>query len=105
MPLKKSDLYRSLWQSCVRVAEVRIRRMRTRWGSCNAEAGRIWLNVELAKKPPSCLEYLLVHEMVHLLERRHGPRFRQLMDALMPGWPARRDALNRSPLAHEAWDY
>lgn len=86
-------------------AEVRIRRMKTRWGSCNAAAGRIWLNTELAKKAAGCLEYLVVHEMVHLLERRHNDRFRLLMDALMPDWNLWRDELNREPLAHADWRY
>lgn len=84
--------------------EVRIKRMKTRWGSCNINARRIWLNLELAKKPPQCLEYVLVHELVHLLERRHNDRFRALMDRFMPSWRLHRDVLNRSPLAHETWD-
>ncbi|MDP9349487.1 MAG: M48 family metallopeptidase, partial [Gemmatimonadota bacterium] len=70
----------------VQVAEWGIRRMKTRWGTCNIEAGRIWLNLELAKKPPQCLEYILVHEMVHLLERHHNDRFRECMDRFMPQW-------------------
>ena len=89
----------------VRVAEVRIRKMKTRWGSCNVTARRIWLNLELAKKPVACLEYILVHEMVHLLERHHNERFRELMDTLMPAWRSVRDELNRVPLAHEDWRY
>lgn len=89
----------------VQVMDLRVRRMKTRWGSCNADAGRIWLNTELAKKPPKCLEYILVHEMVHLLERRHTERFRDLMDAFMPSWRLHRDELNRAPLAHEDWKY
>ncbi len=89
----------------VNVAEARIKRMKTLWGSCNAEAQRIWLNLELIKKPPQCLEYIMVHEMVHLLERYHNDRFRQLMDTLMPGWQLIRDELNRAPLAHEEWNY
>jgi predicted metal-dependent hydrolase len=89
----------------VEVAEVRIRRMKTRWGSCNGPARRVWLNLELAKKPPSCLEYILVHEMVHIRERHHNQRFRQLMDAAMPTWRLCRDELNRAPLAHEEWQY
>lgn len=89
----------------VDVADWRIRRMRTRWGSCTVEARRIWLNLELAKKPTVCLEYILVHEMVHLLERRHNDRFRELMDRLMPQWRLYRDELNRAPLAHEDWGY
>ena len=87
------------------VADVRIRKMRTRWGTCNPDARRVWLNLELAKKPPSCLEYVLVHELVHLIERTHNDRFRSLMDDLMPQWRTRRDELNQAPLAHEDWTY
>ena len=79
--------------------------MKTRWGSCNAEARRVWLNLELAKKPAACLEYILVHELVHLLERHHSERFRELMDVLMPSWRIHRDELNRAPLVHEEWRY
>ena len=79
--------------------------MRTRWGSCNPEARRVWLNLELVKKPVSCLEYVLVHEMVHLVERDHSDRFRELMDGLLPTWRICRDELNRAPLAHEDWAY
>ena len=61
-----------------------IRRMKTKWGSCNREAARIWFNLELAKKDPACLEYVIVHEMAHLLERGHGERFTKLMDSLLP---------------------
>lgn len=95
------------WESKLGVvaAEVRIKRMKTRWGSCNASARRIWLNLELAKKTSSCLEYILVHEMVHILERRHNARFRELMGTLMPTWRLRREELNRAPLAHEEWRY
>lgn len=95
------------WRAKIGVAvnEVRIRRMKTRWGSCNAQAGRIWLNLELAKKSPVCLEYILVHEMVHLLERSHNERFRSLMDTVMPNWRLFREELNRAPLAHEKWKY
>lgn len=85
------------------VAEVRIKRMKTRWGSCNADARRIWLNLELIKKPVACLEYVLVHELVHLHERHHTERFQQWMERLMPTWSVHRDALNRAPLAHEEW--
>ena len=89
----------------VAAADVRIRRMKTRWGSCNPHARRIWLNPELARKPPACLEYVLVHELVHLIERRHTDRFRALMDRFLPRWRQRRDELNRAPLAHEEWTY
>ena len=95
------------WQPIVGVdvADCRVKRMKTRWGSCNIEARRVWLNLELIKKPRACLEYILVHEMVHLLERRHTERFRELMDQLMPDWRTRRAELNQAPLAHEDWDY
>ena len=95
------------WQPRVGVIvnDVRIKKMKTRWGSCNAVAGRIWLNLELVKKPPSCLAYIFVHEMVHFLERHHNERFRALMDALMPQWRLYKDELNRAPLAHETWRY
>ena len=89
----------------VQVNEVRIKKMKTLWGSCNTQAKRIWLNLELAKKPPSCLAYILVHEMVHLIERHHNDRFYALMNALMPQWQLHRDELNRAPLAHAAWRY
>lgn len=89
----------------VQVAEARVKKMKTLWGSCNAEARRIWLNLELAKKPPICLEYIVVHEMVHLLECNHNDRFLALMDRHMPQCRLHRDELNRAPLAHEEWSY
>ena len=89
----------------VTVAEVRIKKMKTRWGSCNVEDRRIWVNLELAKKPTMCLAYILVHEMVHLIEPSHNDRFRDLMDTFMPQWHLHRDVLNRAPLAHEDWRY
>jgi predicted metal-dependent hydrolase len=97
----------SKWEPVVDVdvAEVRIKRMKTRWGTCSQEARRIWLNLELVRKPPTCLEYILVHEMVHLHERHHNERFRELMDRAMPNWRLIRDELNRSPLSHEDWSY
>jgi predicted metal-dependent hydrolase len=89
----------------VEVAAWGIRKMKTRWGTCNREARRIWLNLELAKKPLVCLEYILAHEMVHFLERHHNDRFRELMDKFMPQWRLHREELNRAPLAHEDWSY
>lgn len=82
-----------------------IKKMKTKWGSCNTETGSIWLNLELAKKPFECLEYLLVHELIHLHERNHNERFKNMLNDLMPDWKSRRDLLNRSPLAHEDWEY
>ena len=86
-----------------RGTEVRIKKMKTRWGTCNRDACRIWLNLELAKKSVLCLEYVMAHEMVHLIERHHTDLFRQLMDSVMPQWRVYRDELNQSPLAHEVW--
>jgi predicted metal-dependent hydrolase len=85
----------------VRVAEWRIRKMKTKWGSCNIEAKRIWLNLELAKKPIHCLEYVIVHEMMHLLERYHNERFVSLMDRYLPKWRLYRDELNSTPLPED----
>ncbi len=97
----------SRWQPIigVQVADWGIKKMKTRWGSCNVQDRRVWLNLELAKKPPHCLEYVLVHEMVHLLERHHNDRFKALMDRFLPQWRLYRDELNRAPLAHEGWAY
>jgi predicted metal-dependent hydrolase len=89
----------------VDVADWGIKKMKTRWGTCNAEARRLWINLELAKKSPGCLEYIVVHELVHLIERRHNDRFRDLMDRHLPQWRMFRDELNRAPLAHEDWTY
>lgn len=82
-----------------------IRRMKTKWGSCNRESGHICFNLELAAKHPDLLEYIAVHEMVHLLERSHNDRFQELMDGFLPRWRSMRDALNRAPLVHEEWRY
>ena len=79
------------------VTEVHIRKMKTRWGTCNRDSRRIWLNFELVKKPASCLEYIVVHEMAHLIERSHNDRFQDLMGRLMPQWRMYRDELNRAP--------
>ena len=82
-----------------------VQQMKTRWGSCNPAARTIRLNTELAKKPAACLEYIVLHEMVHLLEPTHGPRFVALMDRFMPGWRDTRNLLNQLPARHERWNY
>lgn len=95
------------WQDIVGV-EVKdwgIRRMKTKWGTCNAEVGRIWLNLELVKKPLRCLEYIAVHEMVHLQERHHNERFTAYMDEYLPQWRTNRDELNEGILGHTKWEY
>jgi predicted metal-dependent hydrolase len=89
----------------VKVAEWGVKQMKTKWGACNIEARRIWLNLELAKKPVQCLEYIVVHEMAHLLERHHNDRFTKLMDSFLPQWRLQRAELNRAPLGHAAWKY
>lgn len=82
-----------------------VRRMKTKWGTCNRDTGRILLNLELAKKSMRCLEYLVVHELVHLIERRHSERFASIMDTHLPRWRLLRAELNAAPLAHENWSY
>jgi len=80
-----------------------VQHMRTKWGTCNPERARIIFNIELAKKHPSCLEYIAVHELTHLHERTHNERFISLMDGYLPTWRALRDELNGSTLAQEDW--
>jgi len=82
-----------------------VKKMKTKWGSCNIAERRIWINLELAKKSPECLEYILVHELVHLHERKHNDNFCRLMDKFLPQWRRSRDTLKSEPLAHENWDY
>lgn len=89
----------------VKVERVFVQRMKTKWGSCNPSARTIRLNTDLAKKPMQCLEYIVVHEMVHLIEPTHNVRFIALMDQFIPKWHFHRDALNRLPVRHERWVY
>ena len=89
----------------VKIADWGVKHMKTKWGSCSIEARRIWLNLELIKKPVHCLEFIIVHEMVHLLERHHNDRFVAHMDKFMPQWRFLRDELNKAPLAHATWEY
>ena len=82
-----------------------VQRMKTRWGSCNPRDRHIRLNTELAKNPPECLEYVLVHELVHLLEASHNARFVALMDQVLPNWRLLRQRLNELPISHDEWSY
>ena len=82
-----------------------VKKMKTKWGSCNITDRRIWINLELAKKSPECLVYILVHELVHLHERQHNDNFRRLMDKFLPQWRQSRDTLKSEPLAYENWHY
>ncbi len=89
----------------VKVARLFVQRMKTKWGSCSPGTRSIRLNTDLAKKPRECLEYLVVHEMAHLLEPTHNARFVALMDRFMPRWQTHRATLNRLPVRHESWQY
>jgi len=80
-----------------------IKRMKTKWGTCTVDARRVWINLELAKKSPDSLEYVVMHELVHLLARHHDDHFVAIMDEQLPRWRALREELNCLPLAHEAW--
>lgn len=89
----------------VRVSGWGVKKMKTKWGTCTVDARRIWLNLELAKKPLPCIEYIVVHELVHLRERHHGGGFTRLMDRHLPDWRQRRAELQRSTLGAEEWSY
>ena len=95
------------WESIlsVKVDRLFIRRMKTKWGSCSRTLQAIRLNTELAKKPLECVEYTVVHEMVHLLEPNHGSRYVERMNQVMPMWQQYRRMLNELPVRHETWRY
>jgi predicted metal-dependent hydrolase len=95
------------WQAKlgVKVGAWGVKKMKTKWGSCNPKERRIWLNRELLKKPPECLEYLVVHEMLHLMTRHHDERFFTLLDRHLPKWKSTRRLLNAAPLGHAEWAY
>ncbi|MBK9381487.1 MAG: M48 family metallopeptidase [Chitinophagaceae bacterium] len=82
-----------------------VKQMKTKWGSCTNSSKRIWLNLELAKKPSICLEFIVCHELIHLLERNHNERFVSMMNKHMPKWRQYREVLNRLPVAHNEWEY
>jgi predicted metal-dependent hydrolase len=87
----------------VRVQRWFVQRMKTKWGSASPARGAIRLNSDLAKKPPECLEYIVAHELAHLVVPKHGPRFIDLLDRFLPSWRDRRDELNRLPVRHDEW--
>ena len=99
------ELRMESWQTVLGVQATAwcIRKMKTKWGSCNRSAGRVWFNLELAKKPLPCLDYIVVHELAHLLERQHSERFTALLDQHLPNWQQLRKMLNAQPLRHETW--
>jgi hypothetical protein len=89
----------------VNVKKIGIKKMKTKWGTCNSDSGRIWINLELAKNPIRCLEYVMVHEMTHFKEKTHSDKFFNLMDSFMPQWPQYRDELNNSVLGFFPWEH
>ena len=89
----------------VTISDWQIQKMKTKWGSCNIEEGNIRLNLDLAKKPLPCLEYIILHELLHFKERQHNDRFKALLDIHMPDWRSRRDLLNQMPLNQENWKH
>lgn len=97
----------SKWEPILRVKvnHLFVQRMKTRWGSCNSKKRNIRLNTDLAKKPRECIEYIIVHEMVHLLEKRHDKHFQNLMENYLPKWRFHRQGLNRLPIRNEKWEY
>lgn len=82
-----------------------VKQMKTKWGTCNIEKKRIWINLELAKKPIRCLEYIVVHEMVHLLERHHNDKFLYYINSFLPNWKELKNELNTMPVSHGDWSY
>ena len=94
------------WQKKVgvRVREVKIKKMKTKWGTCNSNKKRIWLNLELAKKPLHCIDYVFVHELVHLVEKSHSERFMDLLEYTLPNWQHNKDELNREALGYSTWN-
>lgn len=85
-------------QMDIEVPAFKIRKMKTKWGSCATSNKRIWFNLELAKKPISCIEYIVVHELIHLIERNHNKRFIGLMDQYLPNWRTQKKLLNDLPI-------
>lgn len=97
----------SKWEKImdVQVVDWGIKQMKTKWGSCNEKTASLWFNLELAKKPLHCLEFIVVHEMTHLLERKHNEHFLAYMDKFMPKWKQYKDELNSLPVSHGEWEY
>lgn len=104
---KQIPLFLNKWENIigVKVNEVNIKKMKTKWGTSNPEDNRIWINLELAKNRIQCMEYVLVHEMTHFLEKNHTDKFYNLMDSFLPQWQKYKDELNNSELGYFMWDY
>lgn len=97
----------SKWENIlkVKVNSWQVKRMKTKWGACNIEQKKIWINLELAKKPEHCLEFIIVHEMVHFFERHHNERFTYYMDMFLSDWKQLKAELNKLPASHADWNY
>ncbi len=95
------------WESRtgIKLKEIQIKKMKTKWGTSNPKDGRIWINLELAKKPLHSLEYVILHEMIHFLEKNHTERFRHIMNSAMPQWKQYKEELNHSVLGHACWTH
>jgi predicted metal-dependent hydrolase len=89
----------------IKVSEFGVKKMRTKWGTCNREAKRVWFNFELVKKPINCIEYIVVHEMVHFKERNHNDKFVSLMNNYLSEWKYLKNELNQLPVSHANWKY
>lgn len=97
----------SKWEKIidVTVSDWGVKQMKTKWGTCNIEEKRIWINLELGKKPLYCLEYIVVHEMIHLLERHHNNIFMAYLNKFLPQWKVYKEELNCLPISHSDWNY
>jgi predicted metal-dependent hydrolase len=104
---KRIPQYITKWEKKigVQLEDWGVKTMRTKWGTCNINKKRIWLNLELAKKPVECLEYIIVHELIHLLERNHNDKFVAHMNHFLPKWKHYREELNSLPVSHLEWGY
>lgn len=102
---KQIPILSSKWEKITKIQakEFRIKKMKTKWGSCSQKHHRIWINLELAKKPLHCLEYIIAHEMAHFIEKNHTAKFRRLMDSFMPQWVQYKEELNSSLLGYSEW--
>mgnify|MGYP001172154642 CR=1 FL=1 len=93
------------WEKNVGVTanDIRVKKMKTRWGSCNIEDKRVWLNLELAKKPRRCIGYVLLHELIHLIERNHSEKFIDILESILPNWQSLKEELYETPLGYSKW--
>ena len=104
---KQIPILANKWEKItkIKVKEFRIKKMKTKWGSCSQKNKRIWINLELAKKPLHCLEYIMVYEITHLIEKNHTAKFRMTLDSFMPQWTQYKEELNKSALGYSKWGH